>query len=72
VLRDLKQYRDSREAIANVRILSSSGERVSLAQPTKMETKDGAEGIYREHEERHIPIKYSVRGRDLRGRNFRG
>jgi cobalt-zinc-cadmium resistance protein CzcA len=67
VLRDQKQYRDTKEAIQNVRILSPSGERVSLAQLTKMETKDGAEEIYREHEERYIPIKYSVRGRDLGG-----
>jgi cobalt-zinc-cadmium resistance protein CzcA len=65
VLRDQKQYRDTKEAIANVRILSPSGERVSLAQLTNIKTSDGAEEIYREHEERYIPIKYSVRGRDL-------
>jgi cobalt-zinc-cadmium resistance protein CzcA len=65
VLRDQKQFRDTKEAIANVRILSPSGERVSLAQLTIMKTTDGAEEIYREHEERYIPIKYSVRGRDL-------
>jgi len=65
VLRDQKQYRDTKEAIANVRILSPSGERVSLAQLTNMKTSDGAEEIYREHEERYIPVKYSVRGRDL-------
>jgi cobalt-zinc-cadmium resistance protein CzcA len=67
VLRDQKQYRDTKEAIENVRILSPSGERVSLAQLTKFNTTDGAEEIYREHEERYIPIKYSVRGRDLGG-----
>jgi cobalt-zinc-cadmium resistance protein CzcA len=65
VLRDQKQFRDTKEAIASVRILSPSGERVSLAQLTKIKTTDGAEEIYREHEERYIPIKYSVRGRDL-------
>jgi cobalt-zinc-cadmium resistance protein CzcA len=67
VLRDQKQFRDTKEAIQNVRILSPSGERVSLAQLTTIGTKDGAEEIYREHEERYIPIKYSVRGRDLGG-----
>src|ERR1035441_4716083 len=65
VLRDQKQYRDTKEAIANVRILSPTGERVSLAQLTNIKTADGAEEIYREHEERYIPIKYSARGRDL-------
>jgi cobalt-zinc-cadmium resistance protein CzcA len=67
VLRDQKQYRDTKEAIEDVRILSPTGERVSLAQLTNIKTTDGAEEIYREHEERYIPIKYSVRGRDLGG-----
>jgi cobalt-zinc-cadmium resistance protein CzcA len=47
-LRYLKQYRDSREAIANVRLLSPSGERVSLGQLTTATTDDGAEQINRE------------------------
>jgi cobalt-zinc-cadmium resistance protein CzcA len=65
VLRYQQQYRDTKEAIQRVRLLSPSGERVSLAQLTKMETSDGAEEIYREGESRYIAIKYSVRGRDL-------
>jgi cobalt-zinc-cadmium resistance protein CzcA len=65
VLRYQKQYRDTREAIENVRLLSPTGERVSLAQLTKIDTNDGAEEIYREGEQRYIAVKYSVRGRDL-------
>jgi heavy metal efflux system protein len=65
VLRYQEPYRDTKEAIQRVRLLSPSGERVSLAQLTKMETTDGAEEIYREGESRYIAIKYSVRGRDL-------
>jgi cobalt-zinc-cadmium resistance protein CzcA len=65
VLRYQQSYRDTKEAIENVRLLSPTGERVSLAQLTTIGTTDGAEEIYREHEERYIPIKYSVRGRDL-------
>jgi cobalt-zinc-cadmium resistance protein CzcA len=65
VLRYQEKYRDTKEAIANVRLLSPSGERVSLAQLTKEQTLDGAEEIYREAESRYIAIKYSVRGRDL-------
>ena len=38
VLRYQEQYRDTREAIENVRLLSPSGERVSLAQLTKVVT----------------------------------
>jgi cobalt-zinc-cadmium resistance protein CzcA len=64
-LRYDKQYRDTREAIEDVRLLAPSGERVSLAQLTKISTDDGAEQINREGGERYIAIKYSVRGRDL-------
>jgi cobalt-zinc-cadmium resistance protein CzcA len=65
VLRYQKPYRDTKEAIANVRLLSPSGERVSLAQLTRIGTTDGAEEIYREGEQRYIAVKYSVRDRDL-------
>jgi cobalt-zinc-cadmium resistance protein CzcA len=65
VLRYQKQYRDTRQAIENVRLLSPSGERVSLAQLTTIDTSDGAEEIYREGEQRYIAVKYSVRDRDL-------
>jgi cobalt-zinc-cadmium resistance protein CzcA len=64
-LRYQKQFRDTREAIENIRLLSPSGERVSLAQLTKVSTDDGAEEINREGGQRYIAIKYSVRGRDL-------
>jgi cobalt-zinc-cadmium resistance protein CzcA len=67
VLRYQKQYRDTREAIENVRLLSPTGERVSLAQLTKIDTTDGAEEIYREGEQRYIAVKYGVRDRDLGG-----
>jgi cobalt-zinc-cadmium resistance protein CzcA len=65
VLRFQQKYRDTREAIEKVRLLASTGERVSLAQLTKENTDDGAEEIYREGESRYIAIKYSARGRDL-------
>jgi cobalt-zinc-cadmium resistance protein CzcA len=65
VVRYLKPYRDTREAIEDIRLLSPSGERVSLAQLTDVKTEDGAEEIYREQNQRYVAIKYSVRGRDL-------
>ena len=64
-LRYQQQYRDTREAISNVRLLAPSGERVSLTQLTKISADDGAEQINREGGQRYIAIKYSVRGRDL-------
>ena len=67
VLRYLPQYRDTKEAIENIRLLSPSGERVPLAQLSKAEVTDGGSEIYREGNQRYIAIKYSVRGRDLGG-----
>jgi len=64
-LRYQQEYRDTREAIENVRLLAPSGERVSLSQLTTASTDDGAEQINRESGQRYIAIKYSVRGRDL-------
>jgi cobalt-zinc-cadmium resistance protein CzcA len=64
-LRYLPRYRDTREAIENIRLLSPSGERVSLAQLCKIEEKDEGSEIYREGNRRYVAIKYSVRGRDL-------
>jgi cobalt-zinc-cadmium resistance protein CzcA len=58
-------YRDTKEAIENIRLLAPSGERVSLAQLTKVQVKDGAFDIYREANSRYIAIRFEVRGRDL-------
>jgi cobalt-zinc-cadmium resistance protein CzcA len=67
VLRYLPQYRDTREAIERIRLLSPSGERVSLAQLCKIQETDEGSEIYREGNQRYVAIKYSVRGRDLGG-----
>jgi cobalt-zinc-cadmium resistance protein CzcA len=67
VMRYLPQYRNTRQAIENIRVLSPSGERVSLAQLCKIEERDGGSEIYREGNQRYVAIKYSVRGRDLGG-----
>ena len=67
VLRYLPNYRDTQEAIENIRLLSPSGERVSLAQLCTISVSDGGSEIYREGNSRYIAIKYSVRGRDLGG-----
>jgi heavy metal efflux system protein len=67
VMRYLPQYRDTKEAIERIRLLSPSGERVSLAQLTKIGVSDGGSEIYREANSRYVAVKYSVRGRDLGG-----
>ena len=65
VVRYQAPYRETKEAIESIRLLSPAGERVSLAQLAKVEVRDGASEIYREENSRYVAIKYSVRGRDL-------
>jgi heavy metal efflux system protein len=65
VVRYQEAYRKTQDAIARVRLLSPSGERVSLAQLAKVEVKDGAYDIYREGNSRYVAITFNVRGRDL-------
>jgi cobalt-zinc-cadmium resistance protein CzcA len=67
VMRYLPNYRDTKEAIERIRLLSPSGERVSLAQLCKVRVADGASEVYREGNRRYVAIKYGVRGRDLGG-----
>lgn len=64
-LRYLPRYRNTREAIQNIRLLSPSGERVSLAQLCTIREADEGSEIYRENNQRYVAIKYSVRGRAL-------
>jgi cobalt-zinc-cadmium resistance protein CzcA len=59
------QYRNTEQAIGNVRLVAPSGERVSLAQLCKLEIKDGAYDIYREGNSRYIAVTFNVRNRDL-------
>jgi cobalt-zinc-cadmium resistance protein CzcA len=67
VMRYQAPYRNTQEAIENIRLLSPSGARIALAQVSKVEVRDGASEIYREENSRYVAIKYSVRGRDLGG-----
>jgi cobalt-zinc-cadmium resistance protein CzcA len=65
VVRYQQPFRDTKEAIQRIRLVAPSGERVSLAQLTKVNVRDGASEIYREANSRYVAVKYSVRGRDL-------
>ena len=65
VLRYQAPYRGSEQEIAKIRLVSPTGERVSLAQLCDVRVEDGASQIYREGNSRYVALKYSVRGRDL-------
>jgi len=65
VVRYQAPFRNTKEAIQNIRLLSPTGERVSLAQLCSVRVLDGASEIYREGNSRYVAIKYSVPVRDL-------
>jgi heavy metal efflux system protein len=65
VVRYQAEYRDTQAAVANIRVVAPSGQRVALSEVAKIEMHDGASEIYREENSRYVAIKYSVRGRDL-------
>lgn len=65
VIRYQKQFRDSPEEIRNILLATPSGARVPLGAVANVSLHEGAFMIYREGGRRYIPIKFSVRGRDL-------
>ena len=65
VVRFLPEYRQDVEAISNILVNTPDGARIPLKQLATITTQTGAFIIYRENNERYIPIKFSVRDRDL-------
>ncbi len=65
VVRWKPQYRQSLDAIRNIRLSVPAGGQVPLGQIAKVETVEGASLIYRENLERFVPVRFAVRGRDL-------
>jgi len=65
VVRFLPEYRQDVEAISNILVSTPDGARIPLKQVATITTQTGAFIIYRENNERYIPIKFSVRDRDL-------
>jgi cobalt-zinc-cadmium resistance protein CzcA len=65
VVRYQEPYRKDQKAISNIRLVAPTGERVSLAQLTKIDVRDGAYDIYREGNSRYLSVTFNVRGRDL-------
>ncbi|HEY6270624.1 MAG TPA: efflux RND transporter permease subunit, partial [Terriglobales bacterium] len=58
-------FRQSPEAIRALLLSTPDGNRVPLGQVADVGFREGAFMIYRERGRRYIPVKFSVRGRDL-------
>ncbi|MGB2723895.1 MAG: efflux RND transporter permease subunit, partial [Nitrospira sp.] len=65
VVRFLPEFRRDAETIGNILVNTPDGARIPLKQVATIRTQTGAFIIYRENNERYIPIKFSVRDRDL-------
>jgi cobalt-zinc-cadmium resistance protein CzcA len=70
IIRLAPEYRKSAEAIQNLRIGATGANgitQIPLSEVASIKLISGAAYIYREQQERYLPIKFSVRGRDLGG-----
>ncbi|MCX5720693.1 MAG: CusA/CzcA family heavy metal efflux RND transporter [Nitrospirae bacterium] len=67
VVRFKQDYRQDADAIGNIQVNTPEGARIPLKQLASITEQTGAFIVYRENNERYIPIKFSVRGRDLEG-----
>jgi heavy metal efflux system protein len=71
VVRLAPEYRSSLDAIRRITVgvqnANGSVVQVPLSQVAEVRLESGASFIYREQQQRYIPIKFSVRGRDLGG-----
>lgn len=72
VVRLRAEQRDSIDAIRRITVGAPAPNgtgtiQVPLSEVADVRLTSGASFIYREHQERYIPIKFSVRGRDLGG-----
>lgn len=70
IVRLAPEYRKSAEAIQNLRIGAQGPNgitQIPLSEVASIRLVSGAAYIYREQQERYLPIKFSVRERDLGG-----
>ena len=69
IVRLSEQYRNNLDSIRNITIGATNPAggviQVPLSDVATVKLTSGASFIYREQQERYIPIKFSVRGRDL-------
>jgi cobalt-zinc-cadmium resistance protein CzcA len=65
VVRWLPQYRQSLDAIRQIRVSTPAGTSIPLSLVSDIRAAEGASFIYREQLARYVPLRFAVRGRDL-------
>lgn len=64
-VRYLREYRNSQAAIENLMVPTNDGGKVPLKEIAYIHTITGPAFIFRDNNQRHIAVKFSVRERDL-------
>jgi cobalt-zinc-cadmium resistance protein CzcA len=65
VVRLEPKYRETPDAIGNIRVSTPDGQQVPLRELADIQLANGASFIYRQDNSRFIGVQYSVSGRDL-------
>ena len=65
ILRWAEQYRRDVRSIRNILVSTPDGAQVPLGQIAEVVEEEGPSVIFREDIKRYVPVKFSVRGRDL-------
>jgi heavy metal efflux system protein len=65
VVRWQPKYRQSLDAIRQIRVSMPNGGYIPLAQVADIKSAEGASFIYHEKLQRYVPMRFAVRGRDL-------
>jgi len=66
-IRYQKDYRDTQEKIENLMVPTQDGSKIPIKEIATIKTLTGPAFVYRDNNSRYIPVKFSVRGRDLGG-----
>ncbi|HVZ24918.1 MAG TPA: CusA/CzcA family heavy metal efflux RND transporter [Sediminibacterium sp.] len=64
-IRYQRDYRDTQEEIERLMVPTQDGSRIPIKEIATIRTLTGPAFIYRDNNSRYIPVKFSVRGRDL-------
>jgi cobalt-zinc-cadmium resistance protein CzcA len=60
-----KDFRDTREKIEQLMVPTQDSSRIPIKEIATIRTLTGPAFVYRDNNSRYIPVKFSVRGRDL-------
>ena len=66
-IRYRKEFRDTQEKIEQLMIPTQDNTKIPLKEISDIRTLTGPAFVYRDNNARYIPVKFSVRGRDLGG-----